>query len=80
MRKIIFLAAALAALPLSSGAALADGSWCARDVKGGTNCGFHTYAQCMANISGIGGVCSPNPFMPPASSSRRPSRSQSTPY
>jgi hypothetical protein len=39
--------------------------WCAEyDMRGGggSNCGFVTYAQCLATISGIGGVCRPNPF------------------
>jgi hypothetical protein len=74
MRKIFFLAAVLIALPSTGGTARADGPWCARDVRGGTNCGFHTYAQCMANISGIGGVCTPNPFMPPAAAPGRRQR------
>jgi Protein of unknown function (DUF3551) len=66
MRRIILVATALAALPLTSIDARADGAWCARDVKGETNCGFHTYAQCMANLSGIGGVCDRNPNYPAA--------------
>ena len=43
MRTIVLVAAALAALPLTSIRAHADGAWCARDSRGGTNCGFHTY-------------------------------------
>jgi hypothetical protein len=62
MRTIIIAAAGLAALSIGSTPVLADGAWCARDTKGGTNCGFHTFAQCQADISGIGGSCSPNPF------------------
>ncbi len=62
MRNIVLAAAALAALSFTSVDARADGAWCARDTKGGTNCGFHTFAQCQADISGIGGFCSPNPF------------------
>ncbi len=61
MRTIVLVAAAVAVLPLTSIDARADGPWCAYDAKGGTNCGFHSYAQCMANISGIGGNCAPNP-------------------
>jgi hypothetical protein len=71
MRKFILVAAALAALPLTSGDARAEGSWCAYDVRGGTNCGFHSYAQCMANISGIGGTCSPNPAYQSSGSDQR---------
>lgn len=62
MRNIVVAAAALAALSFTGADARADGAWCARDTKGGTNCGFHTFAQCQADISGIGGFCSPNPF------------------
>jgi hypothetical protein len=62
MRNIVLAAAALAALSFTSAPARADGAWCARDTKGGTNCGFHTFAQCQADISGLGGFCSPNPF------------------
>ena len=39
--------------------------WCAqyggRD-GGGRNCGFVSYAQCMATVSGIGGLCERNSF------------------
>jgi Protein of unknown function (DUF3551) len=60
MRTIVLVTAALVALPLTSIRAHADGAWCARDTRGGTNCGFHTYAQCQADIRGIGGSCDPN--------------------
>jgi len=65
MPRIALVAAALAALSLTSIDARAQyAPWCARDVRGGTNCGFHTYAQCMADLSGIGGTCSPNQASP----------------
>jgi hypothetical protein len=32
---------------------------------GGTNCGFRTYRQCLATVSGVGGTCQPNPFYNP---------------
>lgn len=38
--------------------------WCAvysESTVGATNCGFATLAQCRATISGVGGVCQPNP-------------------
>ena len=60
MRTIILAATALAAVSLTSIDALADGAWCAHVVLGGTNCGFYTYAQCRADIVGIGGSCVPN--------------------
>ena len=36
--------------------------WCAqyRGDRGGRNCGFWTYQQCMATVSGAGGYCDPN--------------------
>jgi Protein of unknown function (DUF3551) len=62
MRKVVFIAAMLAGLPLASLDAHAQyAPWCAYYTKGGTNCGFHSYSQCQAAISGIGGSCSPNP-------------------
>lgn len=38
--------------------------WCAvysESTVGATNCGFSTLAQCRATISGVGGMCMPNP-------------------
>ena len=61
MRTVILLVAALAVLPLTNVDARADGAWCARDSKGGTNCGFHTYEECRANVLG-GGYCDRNLF------------------
>ena len=38
--------------------------WCAiyggGSAGGGRNCGFNTFEQCMATISGIGGTCQQN--------------------
>lgn len=33
--------------------------WCSiyTDGLGGENCGFTTFQQCLANVSGIGGFC-----------------------
>ncbi len=40
--------------------------WCAQyggmGGGGGRNCGFVTWEQCQAAISGVGGYCEPNPF------------------
>jgi hypothetical protein len=58
MRTMIFVVTALAALAFVTAHARADGAWCARDPKGSTNCGFHTYAQCEATCRGC---CAPNP-------------------
>jgi hypothetical protein len=61
MRRLALVAATVVALPLTSIDARANGPWCAYDNDGGTNCGFYSYAQCMADISGIGGYCGQNP-------------------
>ena len=54
--------------------------WCA-DTGGGkegeiVNCGFDTFAQCMATVSGTGGYCKNNPWHtnPPPIRSNKPSR------
>jgi len=41
--------------------------WCAyySGQGGGTNCGFITFDQCLANVSGIGGFCEPNTLYQP---------------
>jgi len=41
--------------------------WCAVYTgrgNEGRNCGFVTYQQCMATISGVGGYCTENPAYP----------------
>ena len=57
--------------------------WCAYyemgDDGGGTNCGFVSYQQCMATLSGMGGSCvENNTYVPPggrtARAGRRPHR------
>ena len=53
--------ATLAALPLTTVAARADGPWCAYYSSKGTNCGFYSFQQCQDTISGVGGTCGRNP-------------------
>jgi len=46
--------------------------WCANYESrgfGGSNCGFSTWNQCMATVSGIGGFCVPNQFYNPGHAS-----------
>ena len=44
-----------------------DYPWCARTRdKGSFSCYFTTREQCLATISGIGGLCVTNPYRPPA--------------
>ncbi len=64
MRSGLFvLAAVTAAAASTSSAGAEEYPWCAvysdHDL-GATNCGFVSYAQCLATISGIGGSCRPN--------------------
>jgi uncharacterized protein DUF3551 len=47
-----------------------DYPWCAyynfgQDGGGATNCGFVTFQQCLATVSGIGGSCAANPMYQP---------------
>ena len=44
-----------------AGNARAAEAWCARYSDQSTNCGFATFQQCQADISGVGGICSRNP-------------------
>jgi len=82
MRTIILATAALAVASLTTSIpARADGPWCARDVLGGTNCGFYSYAQCRADIVGIGGSCVPNlNYTGPAPGSGRDPYRRPRPY
>jgi hypothetical protein len=49
--------------------------WCAfydGHFGGASNCGFSTYEQCLATISGVGGWCQPNTmYVPPPARHRR---------
>jgi Protein of unknown function (DUF3551) len=56
MRTVSLVSLVLAALAFSSMAAHAD-TWCAHYRNGGTNCGFHSFEQCQAAVSGTGGFC-----------------------
>jgi hypothetical protein len=63
---------ALASLMFATLSLLPDGvqaaPWCARyGIQGGaTNCGFYSFQQCMAALSGNGGFCTQNAFENPA--------------
>lgn len=56
--------------------------WCAvysESTVGATNCGFSTLAQCRATISGVGGMCMPNPAYvgpPPRAQPKRRSQAR----
>jgi hypothetical protein len=64
MRAILIAAAVAGAASLlpTNDAKAQYAAFCAEYSRGGgTNCGFYTYAQCLATISGIGGWCYANP-------------------
>jgi len=50
--------------------------WCAQysgGMGGAMNCGFTTYQQCMADVSGTGGFCMQNnTYQPPGAQTRKP--------
>jgi hypothetical protein len=72
MRTIALISITLATLSMSTIGARADGSWCANYGTGpGNNCGFYSYQQCMAALSGNGGYCVQNKFYGTARDSRR---------
>lgn len=64
MRALIFTLAALTVAAATTAPAEAQNyPWCAYyggSRGGGENCGFSTYTQCMADVSGIGGYCARN--------------------
>ena len=62
MRFLILCGTLLAAVSIDARLVAKAGSWCSFYDASTYNCGFHSYAQCMANISGVGGVCSSNYF------------------
>jgi len=72
MRLSLFVLGILAAMLFIADPAEADDAWCAYynfDHGGATNCGFATFQQCLATVSGIGGSCGPNPqYQPPPGS------------
>ena len=64
MRSLLLVAGIVVVAGVMSTAAQAQNyPWCAyyggRD-GGGANCGFTTYEQCMATLSGMGGYCNRN--------------------
>src|SRR5262249_16310389 len=39
------------------------GAWCANYLRGVSNCGYSSAAQCWATVRGLGdGFCAPNPY------------------
>jgi hypothetical protein len=63
MRHVLLAGAlAFAAIMQTAGTAQArEYPWCARYDWTTYNCGFVSFNQCLATISGVGGRCEPNP-------------------
>jgi hypothetical protein len=59
MRSVLFAAAIIGAMFSSTDAMAQYYPWCSihSDKVGSSNCGFVSFAQCMANVRGIGGFC-----------------------
>jgi hypothetical protein len=73
MPRILPLAITFAALSLSTTGVRADGTWCAHYGTGleGMNCGFYSFEQCRATVSGVGGFCQANTAAYPAAKEPR---------
>lgn len=71
MRFLILCGALLAAISIDARLEARAGSWCSFYDASTYNCGFNSYAQCLANISGVGGLCRPNFFETPVYASTR---------
>lgn len=64
LRFLLPTLAALAIFMPTSSQAI-EYPWCAQyGVRGdgGRNCGFSTFEQCLATVSGVGGFCERNTF------------------
>jgi hypothetical protein len=76
MKTFLFMSAVLFGIAgISTHADAQNYPWCAYysgGRGGGTNCGFTTFDQCMATVSGIGGYCTLNTqYVPPPGPRRR---------
>ena len=63
----LFAVALLAGSAGGASVVQADGAWCADQGgrNGYTNCGYYTYQQCRAAVSGVGGFCRQNTTFAP---------------
>jgi hypothetical protein len=63
MKALLFVSAVLGGIAgISTHGNAANYPWCARYAKdgGGESCGFTTFDQCLADVSGVGGYCARN--------------------
>lgn len=65
LRAALAVVATVTLGTLGATPAAAQGAWCANysGKSGATNCGFYTFEQCRWAISGVGGHCSPSPYV-----------------
>jgi Protein of unknown function (DUF3551) len=72
------IVAALVMIPAALTQTPASASWCAQysGGGGGESCGFSSFEQCQASVSGIGGFCRPSQYNNPgyASAGRKKRR------
>ena len=62
MRTITAVLLALLGMALT-GISADAGSWCANYLRGVSNCGYSSFAQCWATVHGLGNAfCAPNPY------------------
>ena len=71
MRILLFILGVFVAVVCAEGPAEAQNyPWCAYynfgQHGGATNCGFATFQQCLAAVSGVGRNCGANPMYQPA--------------
>jgi hypothetical protein len=58
MKVFLFVSAVLVGITgIGTHADTQNYPWCSYYKNGGTNCGFITFDQCIANVSGIRGYC-----------------------
>jgi hypothetical protein len=74
--RFVLLGLVGAAAVLATPARAQNYPWCAqysgRALGGAMNCGFVSFAQCMATVSGIGGFCMQNnTYQPPTPRARK---------
>jgi len=67
MRLLLFILGVFATITcIENPAEARDYPWCAYynffDRGGARNCGFATFQQCLAAVSGVGGNCGPSPY------------------
>jgi hypothetical protein len=77
--RSLFVFSAIAAAMFTTAAKAQNYPWCALYKEGAVNCGFTTFQQCLATVSGSGGLCTQNTTYQP-SSAARPSHQRNSAY